>query len=206
MIAAIVPAAGRSQRMGRPKLILPVGGETVIARVVAALVAGGAGPVLVVVPPASASGAIILAEEAERAGAAVAVAPEHPADMRASIELGIGRLDRGLAPDAVLIAPGDSLGITPALVARVIEQRAKAEPRAIVVPVYRGRRGHPIALPWCLATEVKSLPMGVGLNALVARHAADLVEFEVDEPGTVADLDTPEDYRHWTGGRRPMRS
>ncbi|MBV8268508.1 MAG: nucleotidyltransferase family protein [Planctomycetaceae bacterium] len=199
MIAAIVPAAGRSQRMGRPKLILPVGGETVIARVVAALVAGGAGPVLVVVPPASASGAIILAEEAERAGAAVVVAPERPADMRASIELGLGRLDRGPAPDAVLIAPGDSLGITPALVARVVEQRAKVEPRAIVVPVYRGRRGHPIALPWCLATEVKSLPMGVGLNALVARHAADLVEFEVDEPGAVADLDTPEDYRHWTG-------
>ncbi len=83
MIAAIVPAAGRSERMGRPKLILPVGGETVIARVVAALCAGAADPVIVVVPPASAPGAIILAEEAGRAGAVVIVAAERPSDMRA---------------------------------------------------------------------------------------------------------------------------
>ena len=98
MIAAIVPAAGRSQRMGRPKLILPVGGETVIARVVAALVAGGAEPVLVVVPPASASGAIILAEEAERAGAVVVVAPERPADMRGRSSWGSAAWTGGRRP------------------------------------------------------------------------------------------------------------
>ena len=56
-IAAIVPAAGRSERMGRPKLILPIGGATVIARVVAALRQGGAEPVVVVAPPAEAPGA-----------------------------------------------------------------------------------------------------------------------------------------------------
>ena len=44
MIAAVVPAAGHSQRMGRPKLILPIGGQTVIARVVSALRDGGASP------------------------------------------------------------------------------------------------------------------------------------------------------------------
>ena len=46
-VAALVPAAGRSQRMGRPKLILGLGTESVIQRVVIALERGGAEPVLV---------------------------------------------------------------------------------------------------------------------------------------------------------------
>ena len=87
MIAAIVPAAGRSERMGRPKLILPIGGLSVIARVTSALRQGGADPVLVVVPPAAVPGASALAAEAARAGACVVVAEPPPPDMRASVEL-----------------------------------------------------------------------------------------------------------------------
>ena len=48
-VAAIVPAAGLSTRMGRPKLLLPFGGEPLIVRVVNALRQGGAAPVVVVI-------------------------------------------------------------------------------------------------------------------------------------------------------------
>jgi len=52
VIAALVPAAGRSSRMGRPKLTLPVrGGGTVIGRVLRALRDGGAERVFLVAPP-----------------------------------------------------------------------------------------------------------------------------------------------------------
>src|SRR3954469_5255698 len=109
MIAAIVPAAGKSVRMGRPKLLLPIDGRTVIARVVAALGEGGADPVVVVV----AAGASALADEAEQAGACVVVADPPPAEMRASVERGLDRLQApGMPPFAtVLLAPGDSPGI-----------------------------------------------------------------------------------------------
>src|SRR5215471_3453560 len=50
MIAAVVPAAGRSSRMGRPKLLLDFEGESLIRRVVTALRGGGADRI-VVVPP-----------------------------------------------------------------------------------------------------------------------------------------------------------
>ena len=53
MIAAIVPAAGLSQRMGEPKLLLPIGGIPVIARVIEALLAGGVDRALVITPPES---------------------------------------------------------------------------------------------------------------------------------------------------------
>ncbi len=51
MIFAVVPAAGRSSRMGRPKLSLPLGGRTVLEHVVIALRQGGVDEVLVVVGP-----------------------------------------------------------------------------------------------------------------------------------------------------------
>ena len=63
MIAAVVPAAGKSERMGRPKLILPIDGETLIARVVSRLRAGGVVYTVVVAPPLDAPGAAILADD-----------------------------------------------------------------------------------------------------------------------------------------------
>ena len=198
MIAAIVPAAGHSTRMGRPKLILPLGGGTLIARVVSALRAGGAAVVVVVAPRPETAGADALARQAIDAGAVV-VAPEvQPPDMRASFECGLAFLDgREAVVATVLLAPGDSPGITAALVKRVLEQ-ALVNPSRIVVPTHAGQRGHPIALPWARAREVRDLPAGVGINALVAARPELVVELVADDPGVVADLDTPEDYARWS--------
>lgn len=198
MIAAIVPAAGHSERMGRPKLILPVGDRTVIARVVQALLQGGSDRVVVVTPPVDAPGATILAREAEDAGALVVIPEERPIDMRASFERGLDALAENPGLLTLLLAPGDSVGITPELTAQVIAS-AKARPASLVVPVVQGRRGHPVAIPRPLAEEVRSLPLGVGINTLVKLHAAVVVELPVNEGGAVADLDTPEDYQRWSG-------
>jgi len=198
MIAAIVPAAGHSERMGRPKLILRVGERTVIARVVQALLQGGADRVVVVTPPADAPGAKILACEAEDAGALVVIPEERPIDMRASFERGLDALADNPGLLTLLLAPGDSVGITPELTAQVVAS-AKAQPASLIVPVVQGQRGHPVAIPWPLAEEVRSLPLGVGINTLVKLHAAAVVELPVTEPGAVADLDTPEDYQRWSG-------
>jgi len=199
MIAAVVPAAGHSQRMGRPKLILAVGGRTVISRVVTALRGGGVGRVVVVAPPADAAGATVLHSEAEAAGADLVVPATRPFDMRASVEHGLDRLEAGeAAPTTVLLVPADSPGLNPELVALVVGA-ARADAGSIVVPVVGGRRGHPVALPWPVALAVRRLPAGVGVNALLALHAPKVVELGVTDPGAVGDLNTPDDYERWCG-------
>ncbi len=198
MIAAIVPAAGQSRRMGRPKLILPLtDGRSVIATVLNALTGGGVSRTVVVISPGDNALSEVLKCEAAEFGASVVIPQIQPPDMRASVEHGLRELLRTAAkPTTLLLCPADSPGISAALVSRVIE-RAKAEPEAIVIPTFQGKRGHPVALPWQIAREIPMLPDAVGVNALIKQHEPIIVEIPEAHPGAVLDLDTPEDYRRW---------
>jgi molybdenum cofactor cytidylyltransferase len=202
MIAAIVPAAGKSARMGQAKLLLKLGGQALIARVVTALRAGGAKRVIVVAPPAESSEARQIVAAAEQAGAEVIVPRARPAEMRDSVELAIALLARDASPQHVLLTPADTPGITSELVVRLVEATSRW-PERIVVPCCDGRRGHPISLPWSIAAGVKNLPAGLGVNTLVARHSASLLELPVSEAEVAFDLDTPEDLRRWQQSGAP---
>ncbi len=188
--------------MGRPKLLLPLGGVTVIEGVVTALRRGGAERVIVVAPPAESPEGPALAAAIARAGAEVLSPESRPAEMRQSVELGLVALANDPPPRWVILCPGDAPGLTPKLVANLLELAARRRD-CIVIPSHEGRRGHPIVLPWDVAAEVRTLPPDVGVNALVARHADRVIELPVPDPGLIADLDTPEDLDRWS--RRPSR-
>jgi molybdenum cofactor cytidylyltransferase len=202
MIAAVVPAAGRSERMGRPKMLLRPDGQSVIARVVTALLAGGAERLIVVAPPADSTEGPEIATESAKAGAEVIVPKERPATMRDSIELALAKLARGEPVERVVIAPGDTPGITSDLVERLLES-ACSWPESIIVPCCNGRRGHPVVVPWSIAELVPTLPPGVGVNALVERHRDRVVELAVPDPDLIADVNTPEVFEEWNQRRLP---
>jgi molybdenum cofactor cytidylyltransferase len=199
MIAAIVPAAGRSVRMGRPKLLMPFDGESLIHRVVTALHDGGADRV-VVVPPADSPETAAIAAEADDAGAQVVIPETQPAEMRDSVELGLAVLDAGVRPTTVLLTPGDVPGITWGLVARLL-QVARDHPDRIVIPSHDGHRGHPIVLPWDVAVRIRELPDDAGVDRLVDGHRSEVLEVAVPRPGEIDDLDTPEDLESWLATR-----
>ena len=188
--------------MGRAKLLLPLGDATVIEGVVTALRLGGAERVIVVAPPADAPEGPAIAVASARAGAEVLSPETRPAEMRLSVELGLEALGNGPVPQLVILCPGDAPGITPDLVASLLELAARRRD-CIVIPCHEGRRGHPIVLPWEVAVEVRTLPPDVGVNALVARHGDRVIELPVPDPGLIADLDTPEDLERWS--RRSSR-
>ncbi|MGB2609262.1 MAG: NTP transferase domain-containing protein [Isosphaeraceae bacterium] len=201
-IPAIVPAAGKSRRMGRPKPLLPFDGQPLIGRVVSALRLGGASPVLVVTPPAQAAEGPPIAEAARQAGAAVITPAHWPAEMRESAEIAIEQLGRDGPPSGFILAPGDSPGITPEIVGRLLERSAQA-PGSIVIPRAAGRRTHPIVLPWDLARQIPTLPRHQGINALMTAHPERVIEIEVPHPELADELNTPEDLERW---QRRLRS
>ncbi len=201
---ALVPAAGKSQRMGHPKLLLGLGNASVIQRVVQALDAGGAEIVFVVAPPVHQASAVVLANHARVEGAWVVHCPSETPDMRATVEVGLDEIAQGpfARPDGLLLCPGDTPTLTPALVKQIITAFQR-NPTRIVVPSHGGRRGHPVAIPWSLARTIPELPLGTGVNALIDAERDQTLVLEVDDPAAITDLDTPEDYRRLLDRDRP---
>lgn len=189
---AVIPAAGHSRRMGRDKLLLPVEGRTVIARILDVLQSPHVAQRVVVIRP----GDEALRSAVEAANGIALVPPEPPAEMRQSVEFALRWLEQNSKPgldDGWLLAPADHPLLDPRVLAQLVTHW-EARRNSILIPTCGGRRGHPIILPWILAREVWTLPADGGLNQLVRRHAESVVELETSDPAILNDLDTPEDY------------
>jgi len=201
--AAIVPAAGASRRMGRPKLLLPYGDGTVLGTLVETLRAAGASPIVVVAAAADAemrAWCMTAAASAMPAGELrVALNPAPERGMLSSILAGLAGLGGGgagalaVGRTPLLVCPGDLPALRPATIVELLRRRAAAG-AGLALPVHRGRRGHPLAMAPALIPEIESLDPGRGLRQLLDLHPGELLTVEVDDPGCVADLDTPEDY------------
>ena len=189
---AVVPAAGRSRRMGRPKLLLPVGTSTVIARMLAVLARPEIEATLVVIRPDD--------ELLRAAVAACGAIPLQPAipppEMRDSVEFALRHIEQRFKPSPAagwILAPADHPLLDPIVMDRLLTAWRTSSGR-ILVPVHRGRRGHPTIFPFGMVPDVYGLPLDQGLNSLLSSHSALIEQVEVDSPGAIADLDTPEDY------------
>lgn len=195
---AIIPAAGRSERMGRPKLLLPWGAQTLIEHVIRTWRASRVQRVVLVAHPKDGQ----LAQLAASAGAEVVQPTVPPPDMKASVLAALDHLSASQPEpsDAWLLAPGDMPGLTSATIDLVIATycvsvQAGPSSAGVWVPWFNGRRGHPALFPWSLAPEVASLGKDEGLNALFTRHRVHRVD--AAEDAISADIDTPEDYERW---------
>jgi molybdenum cofactor cytidylyltransferase len=199
-LVALIPAAGHSRRMGQPKLLLDLGGRTIMARVVDALRQAGIARCIVVVRP----GDTALAHEATIAGAEVVTPVVAPIDMRQSVEYGLREVGGSREKvestpaleslDGWVLVPADH----PALQAPVIRELVAVwvmNSSRIVVPVYNGQRGHPTIFPWSLSQEVFTLLPDQGLNHLLRSVPDRVLEVSVSDPHVLDDLDTPEDLR-----------
>jgi molybdenum cofactor cytidylyltransferase len=202
MTFAVIPAGGKSTRMGRPKLALPLGGATVLEHVIAALQSAGAGPILVIAGPHVAD----LVPLAEAAGAQAILLPQETPDMRATVEAGLTWLEDHFHPraeDDWLLVPGDHPTLEAGVVRALLEARPSAPAGAILVPTFQGRRGHPTLIPWRHVAGIRALPAGQGINSYFRARQADIVEVPVPSEEILADLDTPEDYHRlrerWQG-------
>jgi molybdenum cofactor cytidylyltransferase len=197
---AVIPAAGKSTRMGRPKLALPLGGCTVLQRVLAAVREGGVRETVVVLGPHVAE----LAPLAEAAGAYALLLPEETPDMRATVERGLRWLEERFCPapeERWLLLPADHPTLDPDLVRRLLAARAAG--RSLVIPTFQGKRGHPAVIAWRHVAGIRALPPGEGLNRYFRQHEGETLEVPVESADVLCDLDTPEDYerlrQRWEG-------
>lgn len=184
-LAAVVPAAGRSRRMGREKVLLPFGGSTVLETILKTLASEGVGDVTVVLRP-DLEEAVARARDA---GARVLFNPDSDGDMAESIRIGLA----GVSPtaEAIFIWPADHPAVDRATIAALSTAGGEQD---IWIPTWKGRRGHPALLGRSHVPAVFALPPGEGLRELWHGRGESVRELAVADPGVVANIDTPEQY------------
>lgn len=192
VVYAIIPAAGLSRRMGQPKLLLPLCGKTVIARLLETLDHPGIACRAVVLRGDDEE----LRREVANAGAWAIQPEEDPPEMRESVEIALAAIAQRFSPrpqDGWLLVPADHPVLSKAVIDRLIAtwQTASSE---ILVPSWKGRRGHPTIFTWGLAKEVPKIPADQGLNRLVRSSETTCQELAIEDPAIFTDLDTPADY------------
>jgi molybdenum cofactor cytidylyltransferase len=184
---AVVTAAGSAERFGGKKLLTAIGGEPLLDHTIGALLEGGVAEVIVVV------GRDARAELERHVNAMLdprvrpVENPDPSRGMFSSIQEGVGQAQG----DAILVMPGDMPFVSPETVRAVIA--AFERKPAIVSPRYRGKRGHPVALPASLRDEIREAKPGATLHDVIHAHSDMRVDLEVDDPGVIKDIDRPED-------------
>ena len=194
-LGGIIAAAGLSTRMGAFKPLLPLDGRPILCREADLLLAAGADPLVVVTGHR--------ADEVARAlvGSPPAVRllynPDYRGDMFLSVRLGAAALPR--ETEAFFFLPADCPDVRPATLEGLLRAFRAARPDWCV-PVYAGRRGHPPLLSGRLLAPLLAYGGEGGLKGFLRQYAP--LEVPVDDPEVTRDMDTPEEYRSLTAGRR----
>ncbi len=195
-VCAIVPAAGRSRRMGRDKQLLDVGGQSMLADVLDALERSRVCSVTLVTH----SGITARIDTNQFTKLSVVINDDQDSHMIDSVRMGIdaachGRVGREIpSSDGFLVLPADQPGIDVADIDRCITVFSTDTSR-IVIATHAERRGHPMTFPASLAQFVTSDACDGGLNALPRAHADRVTTVPCGSPGVTRDIDTPDDYK-----------
>jgi molybdenum cofactor cytidylyltransferase len=195
MIVAIVLSAGESSRMGSPKALLPLAGKTFIERIVACFKATKVGKIVVVLG----HNAEQLRPQIEPLGVSVVVNPDYRRGQLSSLLTGLRTVETEPGVDGVLMHLVDQPLINPGAIDQMIDRFYESK-KSIVIPTYKGKKGHPVLLSRSLFPELFQAPLDEGAKPVVRAHSDETLEVETGDEGFVIDIDTPEDYRRHVGG------
>ncbi len=186
MLAAAILAAGESRRMGSPKALASIHGKTFVQHLLDATR-----------HPRIGLTRIVLGADADKIRSSLMLAAdsivlnrEWQLGQLSSIHAAIRSLPDG-ATEGLILCPVDHPLISPGLVAELIAEFDSSGKR-IVVPVFHGRRGHPVVFRSDLYAELLAASPDVGARQVLWAHESEAAEIPTEEEGVVLNLNHPE--------------
>ena len=197
MIGAVFPAAGEGKRMGSLKQLLPWEKDRTLAQVSLENLLESKeidGPVRVVLG----AGAERIERKIKKISdrrIQIRFNPDYQEGLLSSIRTGLRDLPR--ETEAFFVALADQPFI-PGKIYDVLARTFREEKASIIVPVYRGKRGHPVLFSTCFLPEIERLPIqSEGLKILLNRYPGKIRVCTVMEEGIIRDIDYPADYKRF---------
>jgi molybdenum cofactor cytidylyltransferase len=194
-VTGIVLAAGGSSRMGRNKLLLTLGGDTLLRRAVREAMAAELDPVIVVLGHE----ADLARRELADAACRVVVNPDYPQGMASSLGAGMAAVPASAPALVVLLA--DMPFVSAAMIgALIVRYRTSTAP--LVVSDYMGVIAPPILYDRALFEELRAGPGDGPGREVVRRHREEAVAVTWPAAALV-DLDRPDDVDRAVASLRP---
>jgi molybdenum cofactor cytidylyltransferase len=191
MLAAVILSGGSSSRMGSPKALLPYQGKAFLDH----LLEVSRHPKIGVRRVVLGAHAEPIARAIDLAADEIVINHEWEKGQLSSIHAALQSLPPGT--DGLLLFLIDHPLITADLVDGLISEFYLKQP-AIVLPLFQGRRGHPVLFSAKLYPELEAAPLQTGARAVVWAHAKDLLEFPTIEEGCVLNLNDPETFARYS--------
>jgi molybdenum cofactor cytidylyltransferase len=191
MIAAIVPAAGLSSRMGQNKLLMRFGNKSLIEHAVDTLSASKVTEIVVVLGHEADE----VRNQLEGKQLRFVQNRDYREGLSTSIRVGMAAVPKGA--DAIMIYLADQPLLESAEIKRLIQAfaDAKGEGKSIVVPFFGNRRGNPVILDASYREMALDIAGDVGCRHIIKRHPEQVFAIRMETDHVVRDIDTPEDFR-----------
>lgn len=188
MITCILLSAGLSQRFGSPKALAPLNGDTVIGHLQKNLVQTQVDEIIMVL---GAQADQIKPRLLNHKKVKFVYNKDYILGQTSSFKVGLGQM----ADDTmgIMLLPIDCPFIQKETVNRLIQYFLNQNP-LILIPAYRGQKGHPPLFSARLLDELLRLKNDCGLNTIAQSHQDETVIFPVEDRGIITSFNTPEEF------------
>jgi molybdenum cofactor cytidylyltransferase len=197
-IAGIILSAGASRRMGTPKALLPLDGETFLDRLIR-LFSEVAKPVVVVLGHQSKE---IRSGIQRGAEARFVVNPDPERGMLSSLQCGLEAVPP--EAEAVLFTPVDHPNLESSTLEELISRFEDRAP--VTVPTYQGKHGHPVMIARAPIAELLDLPSTAQASDVIHRYRSQTFYVAVDDPAVTTDIDDRAAYAELLAQHLPPSS
>jgi molybdenum cofactor cytidylyltransferase len=170
--------------MGQPKQLLPLGNKTVIRHCLDNLVAAGIKDIVVVLSQRESE----ILNSMKDLPVQIVFNENPESEMAESVRIGLRTLTDSSA--GVLVHLSDHPLVSAGTLKSIVQYYLET-PDKIIIPLYKGKKGHPGLFPKPVIDEVFEWPT---LRDIINRDSSRIKFLDVDDEGVILDMDTKEDY------------
>lgn len=190
-VSGVILAAGRSQRMGRPKALLPIFGTTFLEHIAHQIRASRLIDLKIVLGHQPET----ILDRLPDLETATVVNSRYREGQLSSLQTGIRALDAETC-DGLMLFLVDHPLVDSTLIDALLDCFSQGG-HPMVIPSFQRRRGHPVLFAKELFPELLAASPDEGAVAVVRKHRRQIRHLEWESDQILVDVDTPEAYKRW---------